>query len=1061
VSEERRIVTVLFADVSGSTAMGEELDPEEVRPLLGRYYEIAKGVVAEHGGTLEKFIGDAVMAVFGLPAAHGDDAERAVAAALALRDQVRADELLASRLAIRFGVSTGEVVAARDPSAGDFLVTGDAVNVAARLQQAADPGQVLVTQRTAHAAAGAFEFGTEMAIEAKGKSAPIVAQDVVRARARKARLPARPPLVGRDADLEQLELVARRAFSERRPSLVSLIAPAGTGKTRLLEEFLDWLAGFRSDALVATAQCLPYGQQMTYWPLRQVLFTLAGVTEDAEPVELLEATRAWLAGAGADPAQAELLAATIGMAETEAPDRTQLFGAWRIAIEAASRVAPVVVVFEDLHWSSDSLLDLVEHLMQPRGEAPVLLIALTRPELLDRRPAWGGGRRNHLAVSLEPLSDGAVADLVRHLLETESPELVATVVQRSEGNPFYAGELVRSAIEQGSIEKLPDTVQATVLARLDLLPPRERRTLQLGSVYGRSFRLPGIAALEAGFDDAGDLVERLAMRDLVRPADGDRYSFRHILIREVAYGTLPRLERARLHAAAADWLASHAEGREQAVAEMIALHYREAAVIASATDPRSPETARLRDDAVAWLERALDVAAAVEAHPEAVRHARAALELAGPEKTARLHERLGDLLGGDLGAESYTRALDLYEAAGAPAADRLRVLAGRLMAVTRMQGSVANRMSHEEMAALRAAGEALAAQTDDRAALARFRAADAFYPFWLSMDATPEELAAADRSAEVAYQLASEIDDPNLMSAALDAQGGVSTVKEDWLKVRDLAYRRLEFKDRTSLYERLDAYSMIAWSSCLIGELAEAERVSAAGIALVQPGQAPAVFLHILSWRSYALCLAGDWDEVLRVGARCAALWVDSGRLAAGYALRGFLSALDVARARRDHGVLDSLGEVTDTIVRRYPPGHRYRGIEGYGRKGGSVQIEREGKSGRFATEMYERSLSIASDHGVFQAKDVVDSLLQTSLRGYPLLEAQCRRAIGLRDGDVEQLRLAEAIWVGIGAKPYLARARHEIGRLAGDRDALEAGRRELERLGDVDYLDRFDPARG
>jgi len=345
--------------------------------------------VAEHGGTLEKFIGDAVMAVFGLPAAHGDDAERAIAAALALRDQVRADERLASRLAIRFGVSTGEVVAARDPSAGDFLVTGDAVNVAARLQQAADPGQVLVTQRTAHAAAGAFEFGTEMAIEAKGKSAPIVAQDVVRARARKARLPARPPLVGRDADLEQLELVARRAFSERRPSLVSLIAPAGTGKTRLLEEFLDWLAGFRSDALVATAQCLPYGQQMTYWPLRQVLFTLAGVTEDAEPVELLEATRAWLAGAGADPAQAELLAATIGMAETEAPDRTQLFGAWRIAIEAASRVAPVVVVFEDLHWSSDSLLDLVEHLMQPRGEAPVLLIALTRPELLDRRPAWG------------------------------------------------------------------------------------------------------------------------------------------------------------------------------------------------------------------------------------------------------------------------------------------------------------------------------------------------------------------------------------------------------------------------------------------------------------------------------------------------------------------------------------------------------------------------------------------------------------------------------------------------------------------------------------------------
>jgi class 3 adenylate cyclase len=720
VSEERRIVTVLFADVTGSTAMGEEMDPEEVRALLGRYYENAKGVIAEHGGTLEKFIGDAVMAVFGLPAAHGDDAERAVAAALALRDRVRADERLRDRLAVRFGLSTGEVVAARDPSAGDFLVTGDTVNVAARLQQAAEPWQVLVTERTAHAAAAGFEFGGELAVEAKGKSAPIPAQEVIRRREKPARLPARPPLVGRDADLEQLQLVAKRAFSERRPSLVSLIAPAGTGKTRLLEEFLGWLDGFRPDAVVATAQCLPYGQQMTYWPMRQVLFTLTGVSEDAQPAELLDAIGTWLKSVAADPAGAELLAATIGMAETEAPDRGELFAAWREAIEAASRAAPLVVVFEDLHWSSDSLLDLVEYLMQPRGEAPILLIALTRPELLDRRPAWGGGRRNHLAVSLEPLSDGAVAELVRHLLESESPELVAKVVQRSEGNPFYAGELVRSAIEQGSIEKLPDTVQATVLARLDLLPPRERRALQLGSVYGRSFRLPGIAALEVGFDDSNELVERLAMRDLVRPADADRYTFRHILIREVAYGTLPRTERARLHAAAADWLASRAEGREQAVAEIVALHYREAAVIASGTDPDSTETARLRNDAVAWLERALDSAAAVEASPEAVRHARAALELARPEQMPRLYERLGDLLGGDAGSDSYIKALELYEAAGAPPADRLRVLAGRLMAVTRMQGSVANRMTDEEMGALRAAGEALASQTDDHATLARW-----------------------------------------------------------------------------------------------------------------------------------------------------------------------------------------------------------------------------------------------------------------------------------------------------------------------------------------------------
>ena len=1059
MSEERRIVTVLFADVTGSTAMGEEMDPEEVRGLLGRYYEIAKGVVSEHGGTLEKFIGDAVMAVFGLPSAHGDDAERAVAAALALRDRARADERLGPRLAVRFGVGTGEVVAARDPSAGDFLVTGDAVNVAARLQQAAEPWQVLVTERTAHAAAGGFDFGGDLQVEAKGKSAPIVARAVLNRRERSARLPARPPLVGRNADVEQLQLVAKRAFSERRPSLVSLIAPAGTGKTRLLEEFLEWLEGFRPETIVATAQCLPYGQQLTYWPMRQVLFTLTGVTEDASPSELLDAIRAWLTRAGADPAGAELLAATIGMAEM-APDRSQLFSAWRDAIEAASRVAPVVVVFEDLHWSSDSLLDLVEYLMQPRGEAPILLIALTRPELLDRRPTWGGGRRNHLALSLEPLSDGAVAELVRHLLETESPELVATVVERSEGNPFYAGELVRSAIERGSIEKLPDTVQATVLARLDLLPPGERRALQLGSVFGRSFRIPGIAAVEADLDDPEALVERLAMRDLIWPADADRYTFRHILIREVAYGTLPRVERARLHAAAAGWLAARAEGREQAVAEIIALHYREAAVIASAIDPDSEETGRIRDLAVAWLERALDAATAVEASPEAVRHARSALELARPEKMPRLHERIGDLLGGDAGSDSYIKALELYEAAGAPAADRLRVLAGRLMAVTRMQGAIANRMGDEEMDALRAKGEALAAQTNDRAALARFRAADAFYPFWKQADATSAELAAADRSAETAYELAAEIDDANLMSAALDAQGGIGTAKEDWVAVRELAYRRLEFGDRLSLYERVDAYSMIAWSACLTGELQEAVRVSGAAVALVRPGQAPGPVLHALSWRSCALCLVGEWDEVLRVGARSVAVWLETGQLAAGYALRGFLSALDVARARRDQNALDSLGEVTDAIIRRYPAGHRYGAMEGYGRNGGNLQLRLEDITTRSPTEVFERCLGYSSDHGRFHPPDIVDTLLARAVRGYPLLEAQCRRANGLRDGDVEQLRLAEAIWVRVGAAPYAGRARHEIGRLSGDREALEAGRRELERLGDVDYLDRFDPSR-
>ncbi|HEX9268731.1 MAG TPA: adenylate/guanylate cyclase domain-containing protein, partial [Candidatus Limnocylindria bacterium] len=444
MAEERRLVTVLFADVTGSTALGEELDPEDVRALLRRYYDIAKDVVGEHGGTLEKFIGDAVMAVFGIPQAHGDDAERALAAALALRDRVRDAPELGERLPIRLGLNTGEVVATPDRTAGDFLLTGDAVNTAARIQQAGDPWTIHAGERTARAARGAFEFGPARALDAKGKRMPVRVREVL-GRAERGRAP-RVPLVGRSADLAQLELVARRAFSERRPFLVSLIAPAGTGKTRLLEEFLDQLPQVAGETRVAIAQCLPYGQRLTYWPLRAVLYRLIGASEDAPPVEVRERAQAWVREGGAERPDvlANQLAGTVGAGEGELSDRAALFAAWRAAIELAARREPLVIVFEDLHWSSDSLLDLVEFVMQPRGDAPILMLVLTRPELLDRRPAWGGGRRNHLALSLEPLAPDAVAELVRHLIESASPEIVERVVARSEGNPFYAGELVRS-----------------------------------------------------------------------------------------------------------------------------------------------------------------------------------------------------------------------------------------------------------------------------------------------------------------------------------------------------------------------------------------------------------------------------------------------------------------------------------------------------------------------------------------------------------------------------------------------------------------------------------------
>ena len=274
-------MTILFADVAGSTAMGDALDPEDVRILLRRYYDLASDTVTEYGGILEKVIGDAVVAVFGFPQTHDDDPRRALGAALNLRDRVRGDPALGEKLPIRLGINTGEVVAARESATGDFPLSGDAVNVAARLQTAAEPWGILCGERTAASARAGFEFGVPVDVEARGKSQPIRALPLL-GRAASGRVASRTALIGRDADLEQLELVARRALQEKRPFLVSIIAPAGVGKTRLLEEFLDRLPSIESQATVAIAQCLPYGQRLTYWPLRAVLYRLIGVADDAK-----------------------------------------------------------------------------------------------------------------------------------------------------------------------------------------------------------------------------------------------------------------------------------------------------------------------------------------------------------------------------------------------------------------------------------------------------------------------------------------------------------------------------------------------------------------------------------------------------------------------------------------------------------------------------------------------------------------------------------------------------------------------------------------------------------
>jgi class 3 adenylate cyclase len=1075
MTEERRLVTILFADVEGSTALGESLDPEDLRALLSRYYAIASEVIADYGGTVEKFIGDAVMAVFGLPVAHGDDAERAIGAALDLRDRVRADPRLRGRLPIRLGVASGEVVARRDASAGeDFLITGDAVNTAARLQQQAEPWAILVAERSSQSARG-FVYGPPARLEAKGKALPIPARALL-GRATRARR--QLPMIGRDADLLQLELVARRVFTERRPFLVSIVAPAGTGKTRLVEALLDRLPEIAGGGTVAIAQCLPYGQRLSYWPLRSVLARLVGIDDDTRPDEARRMTSAWLRDRGVEdaPAVADALLATIGTIDLEVVDRATLFNAWRTAIEAAATDGPLTVVLEDLHWSSDSLLDLLDSLVQPRPDLPILIVAIARPELLDRRASWSGGRRNSLSLSLEPLLDVDVATLVEHLVEGIAPGVVEAVVDRADGNPFYAGEIVRALVEQvgpslepgavrDALQRLPDTVQATVLARLDLLSAAERRMLQVGSIFGRGFALAGVGALDPALATGAEpILEDLLERDLVRQSGSHEISFRHILIREVAYGMLPRAERAHLHHAAATWLAARTGGQVDAFAELIAVHAREAASLATALDLDG--AAELRREAVVRLEAAATAADAAAANVEALRHLRAALELATPDRHLDLYERMGDtIVHGDTSIEALTVALRLAHSTGAPPERVLRILSNILTFHTRWQGSVAGRPSEEELDAQFEEGRNLLPLVTDDVTIARFRVAEAFLPFWISAGGrapTEAELAEADASAQEALTIAARHDETNLQSAALDGIGGNAQQRGDYALMTGTARRRLELGDRLELSERIDAACMVVWAAATTGDLDLAAITCEATFRQIQPGQASNWALHLAAWWTVTAALQGNWDEVQRIASRAYALWQQLDRVAAGYATRGFLAAFEVARARRDDAGVsrwrETLAEIDGAFHGSYRADLHQTVINGD--PAAAAALLASSGATVVGYETTDRALSFVCDRGFILSDPTLETVGVGILPGAHFVMAQLDRARGLAHHDEAALRAALAVFEAAGARPATARLRVELGRLTRDRALVDAGMLGLLEIGDIEQHDRYSSVR-
>ncbi len=529
--EQRKVVTVLFCDVTGSTELGEELDAEALRSLLARYFERMKAIVERHGGSVEKFIGDAVMAVFGVPVVHEDDAFRAVRAAIDMRDAFSALGCQG-----RIGVTTGEVVTGTE----ERLATGDAVNVAARLEQVAAPGEILIGEPTLRLTRDAVEVEELPPLALKGKAGSVAAYRLLSLRGDEpvARQLDRP-MVGRETELGRLRNAFDQAVRDRSCQLFTILGPAGVGKSRLALEFL----AEREDALVVRARCLPYGEGITYWPVVEVAKQL--------PPAALE-------GDGAATIRALL------RDEIVATSREEIAWAFRTLLERVAAERPVVCVVDDVQWGEETFLDLLEHVADLSRDAPILLLCIARPELLDRRPGWAGGKVNATTVLLEALgpreTDAMIASL-GHLDEA----LAGRVREAAEGNPLFIEQMVALVRESGDGEvAVPPTIQALLAARLDQLDASERAVLERGSVEGRIFHRRAVEALAPEDDAVATRLTALVRKELVRPdkavfSGDDAFRFRHLLIRDAAYDGLAKATRAELHERFADWLETHGQ----------------------------------------------------------------------------------------------------------------------------------------------------------------------------------------------------------------------------------------------------------------------------------------------------------------------------------------------------------------------------------------------------------------------------------------------------------------------------------------------------------------------
>jgi predicted ATPase/class 3 adenylate cyclase len=866
--EERKVVTVVFCDLVGSTARAEGLDPEDVRALLSNFHTRVREQFERFGGTVEKFIGDAVVAFFGAPVAHEDDPERGVRAALAIRDWA-VDE---PDLHVRLGVNTGEALVALGarPHEGEGIASGDVVNTAARLQSAAPVDGVLVGEQTFRGTERAIGYRIAEPVAAKGKAEPVAAWEALEARSRYGVDLARrsgAPLVGREHEVELLVAALERAVGERTPQLVTIVGVPGIGKSRLLAELFHAVG--RGQRLVTWRQgrSLPYGDGVSFWAVGEMVKAQAGVLQTDTEAEAADKLVAAVGRLLPDETEARWVTSHVRALAGLSGDgdgggavdrRDEAFAAWRRFFEALAEHRPLVLAFEDLHWADDGLLDFVDQMADRLADIPILLVATARPELLARRQSWGGGKANAVTLSLAPLSDDETARLVHALLERAvlPAEIQTALLERAGGNPLYAEEFVRMASERGSEDlELPESVQGIIAARVDALDPADKELLQDAAVVGKVFWSGALVAITGR--DRFELEERLyelERRELVRRerrssmAGESEYAFRHVLLRDVAYGSIPRAARVERHRLAAGWVESL--GRPDDHADLLTHHYLAAIELARAAGVDSSAFAA---PAAAALLRAADRSLALNAFTAAARMYEEALALGlGDEDYRRAVFRRGvalNVLGDPARVAVLEEARALFEAAGVEeaAAEASSTLAEALWYEGRGEAC---------MAALARAQE-LVQGKELSPAVARVRAQTARYA--MLDDEFDEAIRVGREALDMAERLGLEELRVNVLATIGTAFSSAELGAGD-----EMLQEAIAIGVALNSVESLRAFNNLAVSAYNQGSISrEHELLLESRAAAERVGSDSSVRFAegILGWSFYAM---GDWDESLR-----------------------------------------------------------------------------------------------------------------------------------------------------------------------------------------------------